>query len=380
LSYPDRFVAYTMYNKVMKSLWEKIILTCGGVVRVSALTFHEHSLRCVVFKVSRKSIELENYGWLPLPIETMTDGEVADEKLLVKKISDLTKKLKVKRAHVGLSARRAHVATTYISDSVQTAPQYIIEEHISNELKLRGLDVAQWTIEYEILARTNFGYHVWYSAVPKKVVVDMARFCTQAGCKPLRITIAKFSLSPFLRDAKTGGIEMYVDLGYHATHIALAHSAVISHSYVKTGVQDLHKSVSDSLNISRDQARIIIDRFGITRSHKEERVRLDLLSRLDTIIREASSMKIRFETQDVPNEIGRLPVTGLVLYGQGAEILGIAEHLSRELHIPVRYANIWQHVYSFKDSIPQMTRNESLFFAPALALALEALGVTGMKE
>ncbi|NDF13372.1 MAG: hypothetical protein EB060_11240 [Proteobacteria bacterium] len=73
--------------------------------------------------------------------------------------------------------------------------------------------------------------------------------------------------------------------------------------------------------------------------------------------------------KDKNGAVGK-PIQKIYLCGSGAHLCGFDEYISTTMKIETEVGNVWQNAFTFEDSIPQITRPDSLSYASAIGSAL----------
>lgn len=64
------------------------------------------------------------------------------------------------------------------------------------------------------------------------------------------------------------------------------------------------------------------------------------------------------------------PIDKVILCGGNANLAGLPEYLSSSLKLPVERADVWTNAPSFGDSVPEISKADSLSYSASIGLAL----------
>jgi len=174
---------------------------------------------------------------------------------------------------------------------------------------------------------------IMVAAVQRSVVQEHVKLFQDAGISPSKVLVDIFSLYglfkkiPAYSNFKEGVV--LIDIGFSETKISYLYGGVLS--FVRTlpkGVFSFAREFSQKSSISQQEAVEVIMRFGDQKTDDAKHN-----AAVDTVLASFFS-DIRFTLQSFSSQIQDSPeIKKILLLGQGARILGIADFVTKFLDI-----------------------------------------------
>ncbi|MDZ4284707.1 MAG: pilus assembly protein PilM, partial [Patescibacteria group bacterium] len=169
-------------------------------------------------------------------------------------------------------------------------------------------------------------------------------------------------------------------MGSDRTSLIFARSAVaLFASTIEFGGAALTAALAHELGIVVDEAERLKRESGLIASAENKRISTTLGEHVGVLVKEVARYIGYWSTHgaETPSgealKAGRQGVSRVYLCGGGANLRGLASHLSSALALPVSLADVWTSCFSLDEYIPTLPRHESLAYCAAVGLALRGL-------
>jgi type IV pilus assembly protein PilM len=310
------------------------------------------------------------YGSTIFDNNAIVDGEIVDLESVAQAAvklfsSDLIGEVSTRSAAVSLPV--THTYNRVISlppmenKNISEAVRLEVEQYIPVPLESIYTD-------YQIINRRADGMDVLVSAAPKKVVDSYVLLFRLLGMElsvlePSIVAVTRLVRHTELTDVPT----LVVDLGSVTTDLIIYDTAVRVTGTINFGGNTITEAISQALNVSEKQSRIIKTKYGLEKSKKQDEILKGLEPTLAKLIAEIRKM-IRYY-EDRGDSSGRsITVQQVIILGGGANLPGFSTYLTNSLRIATRLCSTWQHIDFGKLQPPHQVENTMYATASGLAL------------
>lgn len=316
-------------------------------MHTSGVAVSDRAVQFVRFAQKRK-IEIEDYGEVLLPDNVIEGGSVTAQKEFIDTLSTLKKKHKLDLVEVSIPEEKSYLfKTTVLGEDIK---------EIANNIELRIQDnvpfsVAEVVFDFSIISQPKEGKRdVVVSVLPRTVAQEYVDCFQQAGLTPTSFQVESQAVAQAVVPRDNSKTVLVVNIQEDKAGL-----------YVVTG-QTVHFSSTVSIDGAVSDVRVI-DELATTSSQKDGSVNLS------TLVREIKKILTYWRTHD-GGEDGAYAITHVYLVGSIVEEVKTTDYVGSALSIPVEIANVWNNVFSFDTTIPEMPRGDSLRYAAAIGLAL----------
>jgi Tfp pilus assembly PilM family ATPase len=139
------------------------------------------------------------------------------------------------------------------------------------------------------------------------------------------------------------------------------------------GSESLVRSIMSFLRVDAEEARKIYERHGILRTHREPALLENLVGELSPVVQNLLTTYRGWYADEYSDQIERLPIADIVIFGEGAHMKGLLEHIRNATRVPARYVHVWRLFPQVHDVVPEIDWQDALAFAPAIAIAVEGM-------
>ncbi len=338
------------------SLFRKLLLDYFPTPRflempAVGLDISDEMIRFAELKRVHDHFELEAFGQQAIDPDIIEEGYIKNKNELIKVLISFRRKYGLHFIKALFPEEKAYLFKTQIpimpESEIRGAIQFKIEENVP-------VPLTDAVFDYRIIktpAQGEMHIDVGVTVVHAKVVESYLGVFRAAGLVPLEFRTEAQAITHAViprRDDDT-----YIIVAVRETKIVVA---IVSHHVVH---------FTSTLPMGRDD---VIASMNKTENVKESsnKIFLSLVSASDSIKEEIQKLFTYWEDRaDAKGD----NVKHIILLGSGA-LHGLNQYLSEVFSIPVHIANAWENTLSFNDTVPPITQEESLDYAPALGLAL----------
>lgn len=345
------------------------------------LDLSDLSLKIAFLKKNRRGIKLESFGRKEIPQGIIKKGEIQKKEELIKVIKEGIegaegKNLKTEYVICSLPERHAFVQVIQLPKmklaEANEAVKWEAEAHIPMSVEEVYLD---WQIVKPVVDHLDH-LDVLINAVPKALVNSYVEVLEGAGLNPVALEVESLATA---RSLIKGGVSrkpiLIIDLGATRTSfIIFSGHAVRFTTSIPISNQQMISAIADNLKISKEEARKLKIKQGLSRGKKDSGIYNALLPSLNELVKEIRKYIDFHRERAAPHEHGSGgEISKIMLCGGGANLDGLSQFLSSRLKIPVARGNPWVNILKPPvKELPELSYKESLAYTTALGLALHA--------
>ena len=352
---------------------------------VFGLDISELSLKFVKLKKKGKFFNLASYGEAPIKAGVIRNGEIRDQKELIKAIKNsLTKvagkKLKTKYVVASLPEERGFLQVIQLpkmpEEDLKSAIVYEAENYIPLPIEDVYLDFQIVQPLFDHLDHLD----VLIAALPKKIV-DSYLFCLkQAGLKPKVLEIESLAISrALIKDEFSQSPVLLIDLGAARTSFIIfsGHSLRFTSS-IPVFSQNLTEVISKTMKTGLGQAEKLKIEYGLQPRIKGKESPAIMIPTFAYLVEQIRRHIDYYKTHSFHEHLASADkaLSKIILCGEGANITGLTDFLSSELRMTVEKANPFINILAKpEEETSQLSLKQSLGYTTAFGLALR-----GAKE
>jgi type IV pilus assembly protein PilM len=292
------------------------------------------SIRAVEVRRTKDEYTLTNFGQVPLPPGTVQGGVLQDPTAVTSALRQLWAACKFDTKHVVLGVTNPQLVVR--ETSVSNLPAK--EMHRSLPFQVRDmlpLAVERSLLDFHPLEEPGDSPTVrgLLIAMPKDAVVAVVEAVEKAGLHVDGVDLASFAL---LRAASRldAQVEAIADIGAEVTSVIVhADGEPLIVRTVPRGGTEITDNIATRLGITPAEAEVLKCRYGL---HGDERP--------ETAVAAAEAIRplvneLRSSFTYLASGERQKQVTRIALCGGSALMPGLAEHLQKQLHVSVMYAD-----------------------------------------
>ncbi len=206
-----------------------------------------------------------------------------------------------------------------------------------------AFEMACW--ELPPSSRRGAGTPVMVAACPHSDADALIDTFEGAGLRVAALDVGTLAAARacFAKDAISGALHGLIDLGHAAARLSLIHqgACIYARSVPEFGIASLHARLAASLDVDASVTEYLVEDVGLAEPDNAEQPNQRALHEARAAIADHAAGIVRELNLSLAYASHRYPdvqATGVVLYGGGAMIPGMAPHLADLTGLPVRAA------------------------------------------
>jgi len=304
----------------------------------------ETAVRFAKLRVAGGECRLEDHGEYPLSPGSFSEGKIVDLEALRTVLSRLKTDHHASFVYASLPEPQAYLVEMEVASVKKSQLRESIELQIEEYIPL---SVTEAVFDYNIIEDQKGNKEktkVLVSVAPKDLVSSYSEVFTKAGLQLISFETDAQALARAVVPLENEDTFMIVHFGPEKTGIYITRSGLVQFSSdIDVGAKELVGSIhGEDQNICTKLKDEIDKHFAYWNMHKSK-------------------------TEEVHDSISKI-----LLCGENAGEEGLQAFLSKGLRAQVEVANVWTNILSFDRDIPQMNFQESLKYATAIGLAINA--------
>ncbi len=342
-----------------------------------AFSFDNGYVRFVSVIREKNGIQITDHGSEFFGPEIMNERDaIVDDAAFVRKIRAINNagkdKVKFESVNIVIPDRQAIMFHTHVAKMADKEMDAVIVDHIKTYCESHDLlDVKSYICEYDIILKTDYGYDVHVTLVPKLYVEHIVRLFKQAGIAVKHIETAHHAVAKSCLEIAPGFGYVLVSFGTKQTSIALLHGEhLVSQSTVAVGVENLYKTIERFLGVGREDSKRIINKHGILQTHPDNGLLSELYLELAPIYRMIDNQLITIGTMPYKTFGHRFTTHDVIVYGEGVSVKGLVGFLGERTNLNAQELDPWAGHTEDRAPILNLPASETLVYAEALSLAL----------
>lgn len=332
------------------------------------LDISDLSLKVARLKKQGKFFKLASWGEVEFKEGIIEDGEIKNQKLLIKQVQKISQKLKgekldTKNVITSLPEKKAFfevIKMPYMDlKDLDKSVYFEAENYIP-------LPIERTYIDFQVISKNKkLNYiNVLVAAMPKKIV-DSYFFCLKrAGLKVQALEVESQSITrSIIKEGFSQKPVLIVDFGKSITSFIIfsGHSIKFTSS-CSVSSQDLTDAIARKLKLGTKEAENLKIKHGLKKIKKATEPALKKI---------AEEMKKYINYYQSHN---KKKIANVILCGRGSNLIGLPEFFSSNLKISAEVANPWINILPEPlNEVPGLSYKESLGYTTALGLSLRGV-------
>jgi type IV pilus assembly protein PilM len=283
------------------------------------------------------------YGTASFDPSAITDGVITEPEIIAKAtlnlfnhrlIGDVT----TRRAAFAIPSYRAYSRSIQLpklkDDELQEAVRLEVEQYTP-------LPVDDLYIDYMKTSVSEESTEIFAVAIPRKIVDSYLVLSKIMGLETILIETTMASAARlFTLDKRSDIATVIIDFGTLSSDIAIYRDNVVVTGTVPSGGMVFTRSIAKKLGISESEAATIKTHYGLAASKKQAEIIEALEPNLSQLAKEISRMVRYYEDRYGTGH----PIGQIIALGGGANMPGLADHLTNALRLPVRAFDPWNYL------------------------------------
>jgi len=320
------------------------------------LDISDTSLKLVQLKKKGNKIKIQAMGRIELPIETIVNGEIKNQRAFIESLEKLLSKPKFGNITSAEAITCLPESKTYIELIKINKSSNQLENVIESEMeKYFPIPATELYYDWQIINEDKNYYHVLIGAAEKTIIQQYTNALNKAKISVIALEIESVAIcrSLLIEEAPKTKIKQFknyfiVDIGYNRTNlIAYANNSIVFSVSIPASGKEITKQIAEILEISEDQAEKAKIICGLDETIAKGIIKKILSKTLDTI-----TSRIESALDFYNSNYGDLgPISEIILSGGGSNIKDLDKIISDTIKIETKNGNIFTHLdKEFSDS------------------------------
>ena len=245
--------------------------------------------------------------------------------------------IKTKNVVIGIPSK--HVYSTVVDapamnkNELTNSIPYLAEQYIP-------VPIEQVKLDYKVIGQSPESadkQEIFVAAAKNQYLENRLQMIEDIGLNVIAIEPDALALSRSIVPQKATDANVIIDIGSVSTDVVLVfNQAPRLIRALPIGSETVIKSVTNSLNVEKDQARQFIEKFGFDKTKLEGQVNQALIVATDNLLSEITK-SIKFFTGRYTN----VAVSKIILGGYAAVLPQFPNYITEKLEIASEVANPW---------------------------------------
>lgn len=292
-------------------------------------------VRVMQLRPAKRMPQVVGYGEITFDPGAVKDGVIEKPEIVAAATQDLFKHhligdITTHRAAIALPIARAFTRSLEIpalnDKELAEAVQNEVEQYIPAA-------VEDLYIDYSRTNLTGVVANVLIVAMPKPIVDSYLVLARLLGLEAVMMqTSSGAGAALFARDSQSDLPSLLIDFGSDSADITVYDNGPVVSGTVACGSELFTAAISRELGVTEKEAALIKAKYGLSLSKKQAQIEKALDPSLSLLIKEIKRT-IRYYEEHVHD---KQKISQVIIAGGGANMPGLAEHLTRSLRMAVR--------------------------------------------
>ena len=352
----------------MSFLTKKIINTNPDVF---GMDISDLSIKVMQIKRGYKRDRVVGYASVTLPQGCVENRVIKKKDVVIKAIKKVLEASEIKTNHVICSLPETKAFLRIIS--LPEMEEKELGEAVKWEMEMNiPMNIDQvyydWQLIKDKITREKKKINVLTIAITKTIVDSWLKIFDEVGLEVEGFEVESIAQQrSLLPEEETNKTTMIVDIGDRLTSFLIVVKGVpVFTSSIPLSSEVMINAIANGMGVSHEEAEKIIIMHGIGSVIKNDHIFDILKSVLENFIVEIEKT-IEFFVAGLGYAQN---VDEIILCGGGAKTKGLVSYFSRRLQRNVVLGNPWVNV-NFGDSIPPLSRENSVQYATVIGLAIK---------
>lgn len=339
------------------------------------LDLSDRSIKVAQLRKRGGKISLYSYGRENIPEGLIVDGEIRNEKEVVKLVKKTLANaepnpIKSKFVIYSIPEPKGFIRVVQIPHSKEDDIEQIVRYEAE---QLFPIDVNDAYVDWQILSTSDDKtLKVIVAVVPRLLINSYSSVAEEAGLKPVAAEIESIPITrSLINDSQSSKPVLVIDLGKDRTSfIIFKNPAVQFTASIPICGEEFIDNISERLKIDKIAAENMKDKCGLSFEGECKEVFRAIQPSLREMIKYIDKLTYYYKDHFGLDE----DIAKVIICGGEAKMIGISSFLSLQIKKEIEKGNPWVNIMTFKDKeIPPISRNDSLVFVTVLGLALRGV-------
>lgn len=331
------------------------------------LNFSDATLRFIELVESIDGIVPNKFGEVEIPVGSLQNGRIMDEKLFTDFLRDVRIKNNLKYVRVSIPESQVYTATIPVDieakDDIRGAIELVLEDNIP-------LKVEETVFDYQVLFVKDKTIFTQVIAVTDSISESYHRVFTNAGFIPVSFELDGQAISRAVLKPGDSGSYMIVDFSNSRTSITIVtNNIAVFSSTLDFGGKNLMSAIIKELGITEEEAEKLEREFGMADIVGHKELFSILIGGISMLRDEIDKRYVYWHEKK--NQNGIFPkIQTIYLCGGHSNLKGLVDYLRTSLKINVVQVDPWKNCLSYEKVIPKIHYESSMSYVTAIGLAL----------
>jgi len=335
----------------------------------AGLNISDHSIKMMRLKPENGMMVPERFDSTSIPEGAVSSGDIKDREVVSGVLSDLQTKHNLSFVRLSIPEENGYIFNLEVPPVENNKLRDAVSLRLDEKMPLPA-DSA--IFDFDVTTRKDDGScFVTVSALPQEIVGEYMQICRESNLKPLSFEIEAQTIARAVVPKSFKKAVMLIDIGKSRTGISIANAGTVEYtSTIQIGGDQLTAAIAEATDRSVMEAEEYKQEKGFIKNHANKQEFAALSRGAEDFVDEAVR-RFRYWYSN-PTETVRenRDITQVLLCGGNASVPGLADHISAQLDVPVRVADVWQQAFDVNQYIPDIDFRHSLTYTSAIGLAL----------
>jgi type IV pilus assembly protein PilM len=328
-----------------------------------------YAIKFIEFEQKNRKTTVKQYARRILDIPPNSPQDLIDE-AMIKTLSGIKEDFGVRAAHISLPEEHSYFLKLRLPKTdkkdIRSSIELQLEEYVP-------YPPSELTFDYDVVRKFENGdIELNISVLPNNVIERYVKVMERTGITPISFEIEAASMMRAVIPKDFSKSALIVDIGKTNSILSIVSNGIVWFSYtIKTGGAIFTKVIAETLSVTNEEAEKIKFEKGLIRSPENQEVLFAIAPAISSLRDEVIKHYWYWSAHKEIATQGE--IDKVYLCGSQASINGLAEYLSASLNLPVYLANPWENVFSFDETIPDISMSNSLEYVTAIGLAIRGL-------
>lgn len=331
------------------------------------LDISDDALRFVAFKETRRGLELDRFGEMPLARGIVESGEIQNVQAAQEALRTFAEKHRISFARVSLPEEKAYIVRVRLPRLKRSEIRSSLELQFEEQIPIPPQEAV---FDYDIISESPEGIDIALAALPAQTAQQYLDVFSGTDIMPVAFEIESEAISRAAIPTAEHTTTMVVDVEKTKTGISISSDGVVRFtSSLRVGGEGLVQALAKNMNQHFDEALQHLRENGIP-VHDNSPAFMSLIPVLSILRDEINKHYVYWHSHEDQEGGVRPAISNILLCGEYANIPGLADYLASGLRMPVELANIMGNITSLSSYIPDLTYEDSFRYVTSLGLAL----------
>ncbi len=352
----------------MKEVYSRHFPTPSFLAMTScALDISDQSIKYGELLATPMGLRLGRFGHEKIPPGVINSGKIENENELIKILSNLAKREKLKFVRTSLPEEQMYLFTIALPKATSVDIREAISLQLEEHIPLKAIDTI---FDFEVVTENTDTIFVQVLAIAMVTIESYLSVFKRAGLVPLSFELEAQAIARAVIPRGDMSPVMIIDFGSSRTGASIAHNGkVFFTTTLDIGGVAITNMIAKNFNISYEEAEKMKLSYGLSSTSNADDIFPAILNGMSVLRDELNRHYVYWKTHE-DDGFKHEKLDRIILCGGDSNLTGLSNYLSSSMGIKVENTNAWVNISDMKKSVPSMSYEESFGYATVLGLAL----------